>query len=252
MAFRDDGVASKARAESLEQRVEELEAENAQLRTRRAAQPSHRVAWVLLGLSLLLAAAAFWMGFGVSGYVGEQTGIVLGVLAVLAVHGALLWLLVATLLEVVSPNELLVISGRRVEGGRGYRLIRGGRALRVPLLERAERMDLSPFRVELSLRFVHAKRERVSDLSAWARVRLDGSEPGVHRAVERFLGRTKDEIRVVAQETLEGVVRDVISGLSIEELDEDAKVHASLRHSGEEALASIGLELEDLRLVRDA
>ena len=55
-------------------------------------------------------------------------------------------MLIKNVLYVCQPNEVLVFSGRaREAAGRtvGYRIIKGGRTLRVPLLETVDRMDLT-------------------------------------------------------------------------------------------------------------
>lgn len=65
-------------------------------------------------------------------------GLILGAVA-LGIVGALVYV-VKSLIVICLPNELVVITGRhRVTGdGRkvGYRLLHGGRTLRIPIVER--------------------------------------------------------------------------------------------------------------------
>ena len=59
--------------------------------------------------------------------------VIIGILAVAAVS---IVLIVKSLTEICQPNEILVFSGgvdKGSTGNRPYRLIHGGRAMRVPL-----------------------------------------------------------------------------------------------------------------------
>ena len=56
----------------------------------------------------------------------------------------------------VSPNMVAVLSGRKRKAadGRivGYRMVRGGAALRIPLLEKVEYLSLNVFTIPLEIR----------------------------------------------------------------------------------------------------
>ena len=74
-------------------------------------------------------------------------GAVLALLALLAL-GSL-----RSLICICSPNEVLIFSGGRRRAGKGvigYRLVKGGRGVRLPLLERVDRMDLTNMVIELT------------------------------------------------------------------------------------------------------
>ncbi|MCA9604200.1 MAG: flotillin family protein, partial [Myxococcales bacterium] len=69
-------------------------------------------------------------------------------------------LLVKNILYVCQPNEVLVFSGRaRSTDGRtlGYRIIKGGRAIRMPLIETVDRMDLTNMIIELKVGGAYSK-----------------------------------------------------------------------------------------------
>jgi len=60
--------------------------------------------------------------------------------------------IVSRLLYICSPNEVLIFSGgQRASAGKrvGYRVIKGGRAIRVPMLEAVDRMDLTNMPIEV-------------------------------------------------------------------------------------------------------
>ncbi|MBK5292515.1 MAG: hypothetical protein JJE04_12670 [Acidobacteriia bacterium] len=56
----------------------------------------------------------------------------------------------------VSPNVVAVLSGRKrkLSDGRvvGYRMVRGGAALRIPLLEKVEYLSLNVFTIPLEIK----------------------------------------------------------------------------------------------------
>ena len=69
--------------------------------------------------------------------------VIVGVLVLAAVCIAFV---VQRLIHICPPNAVLIFSGaRRQVDGRavGYRLVQGGRGLRIPLFERVDRMDLT-------------------------------------------------------------------------------------------------------------
>src|ERR1700716_4158796 len=152
----------------------------------------------------------------------------IGILVVLAATGAVVLLalsaMVKRLLYVSAPNEALVFSGGRHEiaaRSMGYRVIRGGRALRIPLLEKVDSINLSNISIDVEVKGAYSKGGTPLNVHGIANVKLPGEEPLLHNAIERFLGRTPAEISRIAKETLEGNVRGVLALLTPEEVNED-------------------------------
>ncbi len=157
-----------------------------------------------------------------------------------------------SLLLVSSPNEALILSGgtRSVEGRTvGYRSIRGGRAVRVPLLERVDRINLSNIPVELLVKGAYSKGGIPLNVQGVAQVKLPGEEPRLSNAVERFLGRTQAEVAQVAREMLEGNVRGVLAQLTPEQVNQDKAEFANkLLEEAEHDMHRIGLVLDTLKI----
>lgn len=89
------------------------------------------------------------------------------------------------LLLVSSPNEALILSGGTYQVGKkvvGYRSIRGGRAVRVPLLERVDRMDLSNIPMEIAVHGAYSKGGIPLNIQGIAHVKLPGHEPRLSSA----------------------------------------------------------------------
>src|SRR5689334_14555622 len=77
-----------------------------------------------------------------------------GAVGVVVLFGLTL-LLLRRFLFICRPNEILVFSGRshRLPDGTtsGYKILHGGRALRMPFLESISRMDMRLFPVEVAV-----------------------------------------------------------------------------------------------------
>jgi flotillin len=177
--------------------------------------------------------------------------VLLGV-AVVAVVIWALYMTVRKLLWVSTPNEALIFSGTtRRDGDRqlGYRFVRGGRALRTPLLEQVDVMDLSMFTVMVNVSAAFSKGGIPLTIQGVANVKLPGEEPLLVNAVERFLGRTRNEIYHIAKETLEGNLRGVLASLTPEEVNEDKiRFAQTLLEEAEHDMSRMGLVLDTLKI----
>jgi flotillin len=160
---------------------------------------------------------------------------------------------ISRLLLICHPNEVIVLSGRKrklADGSSvGYRLIRGGRAMRVPLIEKAARMSLETIPLDLSVMNAYSKGGIPLKVEAIANIKVDSSEPTFGNAVERFLGKTMTEIHEIAKDTLEGNLRGVLATLTPEEVNDDRlKFAGSLIEEADNDLKALGLQLDTLKI----
>lgn len=107
-------------------------------------------------------------------------GLGFGLLALVAV--------VRQFLFICRPNEVLIFSGRKrqmADGSEvGYRLVFGGRTIRVPLLERVDAMDLSTIPLDLHVANAYSKGGIPLNLHAIANVKVS-SDPQVIMNADR-------------------------------------------------------------------
>jgi flotillin len=178
--------------------------------------------------------------------------IVLGILAfaVLAIG-----MIVARLIYICPPNEVLIFSGghRKVslEDDRvvGYRLVQGGRGVRWPLIEIVDKMNLTNMIIELRVAGAYSKGGIPLNVQGVANVKVSSQTSSLANAIERFLGRSREQIMAVARETLEGNLRGVLATLTPEEVNHDRdKFAAELLHEADADLARLGLELDTLKI----
>ena len=177
--------------------------------------------------------------------------IILAVIAVVAV--LVIFTAISKLLLISQPNEVIILSGRRrkLESGVevGYRMIRGGRALRIPLLEKASRMSLETIPIELAVNNAYSKGGIPLAVDAIANIKVDSSEPAFGNAVERFLEMSEEEIQKIAKETLEGNLRGVLASLTPEEVNEDRLKFAEvLMDEADTDLQKLGIQLDTLKI----
>jgi flotillin len=177
---------------------------------------------------------------------------ILMVLAAAAMLAALI--LVRNVLYVCPPNEVLVFSGatpRTTSDGMkiGYRIVKGGRTLRIPLLETVDSMDLSNMIIELKVKGAYSKGGIPLTVQGIANIKVPGEEPLIHNTIERFLGKSRAEIMEVARETLEGNLRGVLSSLTPEQVNTDKEAFANrLTEEAEHDLSNLGLVLDTLKI----
>ncbi len=179
-------------------------------------------------------------------------GAVLALFGIVVVASVAIVLLIKNVLYVCQPNEVLVFSGRaRQSDGRtvGYRIIKGGRTLRVPLLETVDRMDLTNMIIELTVRNAYSRGGIPLTVQGVANIKVPGEEPLIHASLERFLGKSRAEIMKVARETLEGNLRGVLATLTPEQVNQDKEAFAQkLTEEAEHDMTNIGLVLDTLKI----
>lgn len=175
------------------------------------------------------------------------TAIVLGIVAVAL-------MIVNATMYICRPNEVLIFSGGKTQtlaDGQtvGSRIVMGGRAYRIPLIESVMRMDLTAMEVELAISNAFSKDGIPLNVHAFANVKISDDDTVLRNAGERLLGKTREEIRLMAKQTLEGHLRGVIATLTPEQMNSDRiKFSQSLAEEAEHDLKKLGLHLDTFNI----
>jgi flotillin len=153
----------------------------------------------------------------------------------------------------VSPNAVAVLSGRRrkTADGKvvGYRMVRGGAALRIPLLEKVEYLHLNVMTIPLEIKRAYTLKGVPVSVKAVANVKIRGDETSLQAAAERFLGMTHVEVQKVIFQTLEGHLRSILGTLTVEEVNSDRQSFAQKLTSEAAAdLEKMGLGVDVLTI----
>ena len=81
--------------------------------------------------------------------------------------------------------------------------------MRVPLLESVDQMDLTNMIIEVTVRNAYSKGGIPLSVQGIANIKVPGEQPLLNNTLERFLGKSREEIMKIARETLEGNLRGV-------------------------------------------
>ncbi len=175
-------------------------------------------------------------------------------IVILIIAGIIITSAIRNLYYICQPNEVLIFAGttrwvpslhRRV----GYRLVKGGSSLRMPLFERVLRLDLTNLIIELKVSGAYSKGGIPLRVEGVANIKIAGEEPVIHNAIERLLGKNREEIKRLAKETLEGNLRGVLASLTPQQVNEDKLAFVrSLQDEAEEDLGKLGLVLDTLQI----
>ena len=174
------------------------------------------------------------------------------VLGVVLAFFAAAWLFSRNYIK-VSPNLVAVLSGRRgkLADGRivGYRMVKGGAALRIPLLEKVEYLSLNVMTIPLEIKRAYTLKGVPVSVKAVANVKIRSDDTSLQAAAERFLGMTHDQIQRVIFQTLEGHLRSILGTLTVEEINNDRQSFAQKLTSEAAAdLEKMGLGVDVLTI----
>ncbi len=160
---------------------------------------------------------------------------------------------ISNVLCICGPNEILVISGRshRLADGStvGYKILHGGRGLRIPILEELNRMDVRLIPVIVEVQNAFSKGGIALVVHAVANVKITGDPSKIRNAIERLLSLSPRQIGSIAQQTLEGALREVVAELTPEEVNQDRlKFAETLIRNAKDDFDKLGLELDVLKI----
>jgi flotillin len=176
------------------------------------------------------------------------------IVGVLVIGVVAIALTIKKLLFICQPNEVLIFSGGRTAGtgagaSVGYKAIKGGRKIKVPLLEVVNRIELTNMAINVGVAGAYSKGGIPLNVDGVANVKVAGQGQILDNAVERLMGKPKAEIMQIARETLEGNLRGVLATLTPEDVNSDKiKFAQSLMEEATDDLSRLGLVLDTLNI----
>lgn len=121
------------------------------------------------------------------------------------------------------PDVAYIISGLKKEP----RIVIGRASLMIPFLERKDELSLKLFQVDIRTGSAVPTSEYINvHVDGVANLKINSSEDYIRRAAQMFLGRTSDEISRIAQQVLEGNLREIVGKMSLTELIQDREKFA--------------------------
>jgi flotillin len=159
-------------------------------------------------------------------------------------------IVIAKLMIVGNPSEMLIISGKRQRDGQGYRTLIGGRTIVIPIIEKVARISLRNMQVQLEVKAQAGGGTMVPVLvNGVANVKVSSDPAERANAIERFLSQPAEELQRVSRETLEGGLRAVIGKMTPEEIVEDRdKFVATVMQEVSDDFRKLGLLIDSVNI----
>ncbi|HZE89741.1 MAG TPA: flotillin family protein, partial [Verrucomicrobiae bacterium] len=134
----------------------------------------------------------------------------------------------------VPPSEVAIFYGRKhalidAKGQKsivGFRVVRGGAALLIPVLEKVAYLSLNVISIPLKIQRAYTKEGAPVTVEAVANVKIASEDMALRAAAERFLGMPPEQIKGVIFQTLEGHLRAILGTLTVEEINADRQAFA--------------------------
>lgn len=156
--------------------------------------------------------------------------------------------------HVVGPDEVMVVSGGCTNR---KQIVIGGCAWACYGITNVQRLSLNVMTLEPQCQSVETKQGVALHVNAVAQVKViaedymaegngDPAKPDAFltKALEQFLGKTKQEIQRTILQTLEGHLRAILGTLTVEEIYNEREMFAQLvRETASTDVAKMGLEI---------
>ncbi len=190
----------------------------------------------------------------------ELGGIALLVLFFVLITVAVVYL---SRIRTVGPNEVLIISGRKrtftnpltgEQEQSSYRIVKAGRAFIWPVIEQVDVLSLELLTIEVSIDDVYTMQGVAISLDGVAQIKIASDDTSIGTAAERFLSKTRAELKEVAHETLAGHLRAIVGTLTVEEIyRERDKFAQSVQEVSSDDLKNMGLAIDSfvIKDIRD-
>ncbi len=153
----------------------------------------------------------------------------------------------------VGPNQALIISGRthtwfdpvtKQRLRRGFRIVKGGGAIVIPVLERVDVLSLELMTLDVLVSKAYTKEGVPVTVEGVAQIKVQGDDISIATAAEQFLSKSTAEMSKVALQTLEGHLRAILGTLTPEQINFDRDAFAQkVQEVSAADLAKMGLEI---------
>src|SRR5664279_5056627 len=162
----------------------------------------------------------------------------------------------------VGPNEVLVISGRKRRMTEpdgtvrevGFRIVKGGGVFVYPVFEKVDILKLELMTIDVQTPEVYTSKGVPVKVDGVAQIKVKGDDISISTASEQFLGKSTEEIRNIATQTLEGHLRAILGTMTMEEIYQNRDAFASKVQevaAGDMANMGLGIVSFTIRDIRD-
>lgn len=144
------------------------------------------------------------------------------------------------------PDKAYIISGIRKKP----KYVIGKSSVKIPFLERKDELELSLVQVDIRTESAVPTREFINvRVDGVANVKVSSDKEALERAAQNFLNKDKQYIATIAQQVLEGNMREIIGQMELTQLVHNRDVFAqNVQDSTAQELANMGLSVINLTI----
>lgn len=143
------------------------------------------------------------------------------------------------------PDMVYMISGLK----RKPRIVIGKATLRIPFLERVDKLTLELIQIDVKAHNVPTSDFINVDVDAVANVRIPNDEELIQVAARHFLNQNAEYIAKNVQQVLEGNMREIIGQLNLVSLVNDKQLFSQkIQENATDDIRNIGLEIVNLNV----
>ncbi|AMC94331.1 hypothetical protein AOC36_10210 [Erysipelothrix larvae] len=144
------------------------------------------------------------------------------------------------------PDKAFIISGMR----KNPKFVIGKASIKIPYLERKDELELSLVQVDIRTESSVPTREFINvRVDGVANVKVSSEPDALERAAQNFLNKDKTYIATIAQQVLEGNMREIIGQMELTQLVHNRDVFAqNVQESTAYELSNMGLSVINLTI----
>ena len=174
-----------------------------------------------------------------------------GVMLVLGLICFVIWFISASYIK-APPDKAYIISGLRKDrkGGLPYKVVIGRAAIRIPFFERIDRLNLNLMQVDIKTQSPVPTAEYINIfIDGVANIKIGADMDSIAKAAENFLGRDPAHIAMVAQQVLEGNMREIVGQMQLSDLVQNRdKFAVMVQENALSDMKKMGLEIVNLTI----
>ena len=156
----------------------------------------------------------------------------------------------ARMLRKVGPNQALIRYGLG-----GTRIVQGGAGLVVPLIHQSQELSLELMSFDVAPeQDLYTNQGVAVNVEAVAQIKIKAEPEFIRTAAEQFLNKSKEEIKNIATQTLEGHLRAILGTMTVEDIYQNRDAFASkVQEVAAGDMANMGLSIVSftIRDIRD-
>ncbi|WRS27734.1 SPFH domain-containing protein [Oscillospiraceae bacterium MB08-C2-2] len=144
------------------------------------------------------------------------------------------------------PDTAFIISGLRKHS----KIIVGRSSIRIPFLERLDKIPLNLMQVDIKTNSAVPTAEYINIfVDGVANIKVSSDLESIRLASQNFLGRKKEDIANVAQQVLEGNMREIVGQMKLSELVQNRDKFATMvQENAMGDMRKMGLEIVNLTI----